>query len=87
MLLAIVLVLAFSGLADSDSDHVHRALDTGIEQPQTALLALRESLSSVNTRSIGVPAPASMEAATIEADPWENDVLPKLPKEAFALAF
>jgi len=28
VLLAIVLVLAFSGLADSDSDHVHRALDT-----------------------------------------------------------
>ena len=65
---------------------LHRALDTGIEQPETALRALRESLSS-NIPSIGMPGPASMEAAQVEPDPWEEDVLPMLPKEVFALAF
>ena len=65
---------------------LHRALDTGIEQQETALRALRESLSS-SSPSIGMPGPASIEAAQVEPDPWEEDVLPKLPKEVFAMAF
>ncbi len=76
-----------SELNNEHPDFLHRAVDTQTEPPETALRELRESLSGVPVNSVGVPGPAAIEAAHVEPDPWEEDVLPEIPQEMFATAF
>jgi hypothetical protein len=55
---------------------LHRALDTAAEDPATALLALRESLSRVNDNLTSLPELGSMQAAHVEAPVWSDPRTP-----------